>query len=156
MSLGGNASDSEFGDEIKDEVLACALKNAVEHDGKAMLGPVMSMLLGKHPELKPKAKELIKIVKEIIEEVNKLGKEEQVKLIKERFPSILVGRKVSEKERKELPPLPNVDKYTEVYKNQTKTMIMNFVPDLGSSEMPQIEGFELLPDEHQGNLMYGP
>ena len=114
MSLGGNASDSEFGDEIKDEILACALKNAVEHDGKAMLGPVMSMLLGKHPELKPKAKELIKIVKEIIEEVNKLGKEEQVKLIKERFPSILVGRKVSEKERKELPPLPNVDKYTEV------------------------------------------
>ena len=113
MSSGGSKSGNELSEKIRDEILACALKNAIEHDGKAMLGPVMSILLGRHPELKPKARELVKVVKEVIEEVNRLSKEDQVKLIKERFPDILESKR-EEKERRELPPLPNVSKYAEV------------------------------------------
>ncbi len=109
----GVGEDKSVSEKIRDEILACALKNAVEHDGKAILGPVISMLLGRHPELRPKAKELINIVKDVIEEVNRLSKEDQIRLIKERFPDIL-ERKREEKERRELPPLPNVGKYAEV------------------------------------------
>jgi len=101
-------------DKIRDEILAYALKNAVEHGGKAILGPVMSMLLGRHPELKPRAKDLVNIVREVIVEVNKLTKDEQARLVKERFPEVLEGRRAGEERKGRLPPLPNAEKYSEV------------------------------------------
>ncbi|MEM0119806.1 MAG: glutamate--tRNA ligase, partial [Thermofilaceae archaeon] len=52
-----------------------ALENAVKHGGRALPQPVMSKLLGAKPELRPRARELLKIVEEIVQEVNSLSLE---------------------------------------------------------------------------------
>ena len=38
--------------ELEKIVLKWALKNAVDHDGKAMTGPVIAKVIGENPELK--------------------------------------------------------------------------------------------------------
>ena len=38
--------------ELKEIALKWALKNAVDHDGKAMVGPVIAKVIGEHPELR--------------------------------------------------------------------------------------------------------
>ncbi len=95
--------------DVIDEIKGLALKNAVDHGGKALPGPVMSKILGRHPELRPMARELIKIVNEIVSSINKLSLEEQMKLLRENYPNLLEEKRVSEK--KGLPPLPNAEKY---------------------------------------------
>lgn len=59
------------------EILRFVLDNAVRYEGKADIGSVMGIILGAHPELKNKAKELIPEIKKIVDEVNKLSLEEQ-------------------------------------------------------------------------------
>ncbi|RLF30189.1 MAG: glutamate--tRNA ligase [Thermoplasmata archaeon] len=65
---------------IEDEIRRIAATNAVEHGGSASLKAVLSRLLGSHPELRPRVKELIPLVRRIVEEVNALPLEEQEKM----------------------------------------------------------------------------
>ncbi|MEM2020952.1 MAG: glutamate--tRNA ligase [Zestosphaera sp.] len=89
-------------------VKGLALKNAYEHGGRAVEGPVMSAVLGEHPELRPLAKALARCVSQAVKEVNSLPLNEQERLLMSEFPELLKRR--GEKEvRKTLPPLPNVD-----------------------------------------------
>ena len=80
-----------------------ALLNAVKFDGKASLKSVMGKVMA---EIKGDSKEIIKVVKEVVEEVNKLSLEEQENEIKR------LGIKFKKKEKKEmkLPPLPKAKK----------------------------------------------
>jgi len=99
--------------EVMDVIVKLTLKNAIEHDGKALVKAVLSKLLGSFPELRPQVKELEGIVSEVVSRINSMSLEEQVRLAKEKYPEILEERGVVPKV-KTLPPLPNVEKYKEV------------------------------------------
>ncbi|MCS7108321.1 MAG: glutamate--tRNA ligase [Sulfolobales archaeon] len=102
----------KFGSEVRDLILKLALKNAVDHDGKASVKPVLGKVLGTMPDLRKVVKELEDLVSEIVAEVNRMSHEDQIRLLREYFPDTLVERK--EAQLKVLPPLPNVGKYKEV------------------------------------------
>ncbi|TFH02037.1 MAG: hypothetical protein E4H14_17985 [Candidatus Thorarchaeota archaeon] len=59
-------------------ILKWALKNAIDHDGKAQLGAVIPKVIGEKPELKSKVKDIAKLGKGIISDINKLDVEEQI------------------------------------------------------------------------------
>jgi len=83
-----------------------AVENALRY-GKARLGPVINKVLGELRSLKPYAREVAKIVAQIVEEVNGLSREELERLATE----LGVGAEARRERREEkaLPPLPNVD-----------------------------------------------
>lgn len=103
-------SDEVLPVEVKRLIKGLALKNAYEHGGKAVEGPVISAVLGEHPELKPLAKDLAKYVSQVVKEVNSLSFEDQKKLLMSEFPELLEQRREKE-EKKRLPPLPQADQY---------------------------------------------
>ncbi len=88
----------------KKKIKAYSLKNALAHNGKANQGAVISALFNEGLK-KEEVKEHIKIISEILKEINNLSLEEQEKEFEK-----LKG-KVSEREVREgLPELPNVGK----------------------------------------------
>lgn len=107
------ASEAPLTEEVLKEIRGYALKNAYEHGGKAVPGPVISKVLGGHPELRPYAKAVAEAVRKIVSEVNSIPQEEQLKILEAEYPELL-EKKPKKEERKELPPLPNVDKYPQV------------------------------------------
>ncbi|KYH36091.1 MAG: glutamyl-tRNA synthetase [Candidatus Bathyarchaeota archaeon B23] len=98
---------------LREEILKWALLNAVRHEGEARIGPVMSRLLGEHPQWRSRARELTSLVREVVDEVNSWSPERQRGALLERWPQLLEERPRAE-ERRELPPLPNVDRFREV------------------------------------------
>lgn len=80
-----------------------ALKNAVEHGGKASVGAVMGKVLVERPDLKEKAKEIIPVIKKAVEDVNALPLARQKEEMENYDYSPLRKR-----EKKGLPELPNV------------------------------------------------
>lgn len=80
-----------------------ALLNAVKYEGKANLKAVIGKVMA---DFRGNAKEIIPVVKKIVEEVNSLSLEEQRKEIDK------LGIKIEEKkkEKRKLPPLPNARK----------------------------------------------
>ncbi|MCW1296642.1 MAG: glutamate--tRNA ligase [Candidatus Parvarchaeota archaeon] len=93
---------------MKDLILKHALKNAIEHGGKAIVGAVISKVIAEKPELKTRIKELSKEISEIVKEVNELSVEEQKKKLEKVAPELLEKKKIEEK--KGLKPLPNAEK----------------------------------------------
>ncbi|MCD6547592.1 MAG: glutamate--tRNA ligase [Nanoarchaeota archaeon] len=91
---------------MKEVILKYALKNAIDHDGKAQIGAVISKVLGEKKELKERIRELSKEVAEVVKEVNNMPLDEQIKKLKELAPELLEKKK----EEKELPELPNAKK----------------------------------------------
>ncbi len=98
--------------ELREIIFKLALKNAIEHSGRALPQPVISKLLGLMPELRSNVRELSSLVSEIISEVNKLSLEDQIKLAKERYPEIFERKEIAKS--RGLPPLPNVELYKEI------------------------------------------
>ncbi len=93
-----------------------ALKNAVEHGGKASVGAVIGKILAEDPSLKPHAKDLAPIVREVVENVNKMSLEEQKREM-EKFSYV-----VKKEEKKGLPPLPNAER---------GKVVLRFAPEPG-------------------------
>ncbi|MEM2320083.1 MAG: glutamate--tRNA ligase [Candidatus Bathyarchaeia archaeon] len=89
-----------------------ALLNAIKHDGKAQVGPVLGKVLAEKPELRAKVREITALVNQIIEEINLLPASKQKNIVEEKWPEELVREKIEE--NKKLPPLPNVGKYSKV------------------------------------------
>ncbi|MEM3004875.1 MAG: glutamate--tRNA ligase, partial [Candidatus Bathyarchaeia archaeon] len=98
-------------DHLKQVIRKYSLLNAVAHDGKAEEGAVVSKVLGERVELRARAKELVKLVSEIVQETNRLTLDEQKKLLSEYCPQ--PESKKTEKP-KVLPPLINADRYREI------------------------------------------
>ncbi len=90
--------------EVLDVARKHALRNAVLHEGRADLNAVVRKILAEKPEVKPKLRELIPIIRSVVEEVNKLSLEEQRRLLEEHYPEALERPK--KEERGTLPPLP--------------------------------------------------
>ena len=88
----------------KEVIKAYALKNAVEHGGKAIVGSVVNCLFNEGLE-KDKVKDIIPEVNDVLNEVNSMNLEEQKKHLSER-ENLIGHRKV----REGLPNLPGVKK----------------------------------------------
>jgi glutamyl-tRNA synthetase len=98
--------------DIREIIRRIALLNAISYEGKARVQPVLGKVLAELPHLKEKAKQIASVVAEVVEEVNKLPLKKQREIAKRRWPRALVEEKVEEE--RELPPLPNVEKYERV------------------------------------------
>lgn len=95
---------------VKELIMKYALINAISHKGKANPKAVIGKVLGENPELRPKAKEIIPLVNQIVEQVNGMGIEEQEAKLKEIYPEFFETKKEKKEEKKGLPPLPNAEK----------------------------------------------
>jgi len=90
--------------DFRDLVTKWALKNALEHSGKASVSAVLSKVIGEKPELRAKIKELNLVVQDIVGQVNAMSIDDQRKRLETLAPELLERRKVIE--TKYLPPLP--------------------------------------------------
>lgn len=99
-------------EELRKKLLKHVLSNAVKYGGKADPKAVMGKVLSEMPELRQRAKEILKVVEEVVGEVNAMSLDEQKRKLEEISPEEFREKKVEE--RKELPPLPNVEKYGKV------------------------------------------
>ena len=86
--------------------LKWALKNAVEHDGKAMIGPVIAKILGERPDLKSDIASVRRAAEKAVERVNSMSLEDQRTMLMEIAPELLEAKRVEEKR---LPPLPGAE-----------------------------------------------
>ncbi len=93
---------------LEELALKWALKNAVEHGGKALPGPVIAKMIGEDPGLKERIGEVKEAAMRAVERVNSMGLEEQRRLLGELAPELLEERRVEEE--KKLPPLPGAEK----------------------------------------------
>jgi len=123
--------------EMRELLLKYALLNAVKHQGKAQLNAVISKVFAERPDLRPKARELVSLAKEVIYEVNNLDLEKQRSIIESRWPELLEERKREEK--KELPPLPKFERVKKVVTRFAPNP--DFVLHLGSAR-PAILSYE--------------
>ncbi|MDK2849640.1 MAG: glutamyl-tRNA synthetase [Candidatus Woesearchaeota archaeon] len=89
--------------ELLDIIEKHALKNAIEHDGKANPKALIGKVISEFPEYKQKIKELLPIIEEKVSEINNLSLEEQKDLANKKYPEIFK----KEKKEKDLPELPN-------------------------------------------------
>jgi glutamyl-tRNA synthetase len=98
--------------ELRENIRKIALLNAVKHEGKAQVGPVMGKILGENPEFRTKVTEISALIGDVVQEINNLSPDEQKRIVQDRWPEALVKEKVEEE--KHLPPLPRVEKYAQV------------------------------------------
>ncbi|MFN4337234.1 MAG: glutamate--tRNA ligase [Candidatus Nitrosocaldus sp.] len=89
-----------------------ALKNAIEHDGKARVDKVTAKIIAIRPDLRVSVKTLIPIITGVVEGINRLSIDEQRSELEAIEPSIMGEGRVEPKaeakhEQFTLPPLPN-------------------------------------------------
>jgi glutamyl-tRNA synthetase len=96
--------------ELTSLIRKIALLNAIKYGGTAKTDAVMGKLLAEQPELKAKIKEIAKIVKQMVVELNQIPLSEKKRIVEEEWPHLLNRKKIETKE-KQLPPLPNVEQY---------------------------------------------
>ena len=63
---------------LKDLVYKYALQNAVKHKGKAQNGAVIGSIMSSHPEFRKEAREVSKVVGEVLNKINAMAPEEQM------------------------------------------------------------------------------
>jgi len=81
---------------MEEDILAFALQNAIDHGGKANIGPVMGKAMALYPDLKNDPKKASRMVRDIVEEVNSLALDEQ----QERLRAMGGPVELEKKERK--------------------------------------------------------
>jgi glutamyl-tRNA synthetase len=80
-----------------------ALKNSIEHDGKAHFDAVIAKFVGSKPELRSQIKSLISEIKTVVQQINALPFPDQKSLLEELAPGKVAAKKqVAEHQ---LPPL---------------------------------------------------
>ena len=115
--------------EVREVIRKIALINALRYGGEAQQKPVLGKLLGEHPNLRERIKEVTSIINEVVQEINKLSLEKQMKIVEEKWPEVLISEKVEEE--RILPPLPNAEKYEKVVTRFSPNP--DFVLHLGSA-----------------------
>ena len=93
---------------LRDLIEAIVLENAIKFGGKPSLDAVIKKLIGIKPEYsKGRIKELIPLIKEVIEVVSQMSLDTQ----RERFKEVrhLLPSEVKKEIKYELPPLPNAE-----------------------------------------------
>ena len=88
---------------MRDIVLKWALKNAIDHNGKALEKAVISKAIGEQPDLRNNMLQLKRVVEEVVKEINQLTYKQQKNRLREYAPELLHEKVTKERE---LPPLP--------------------------------------------------
>ena len=88
--------------EIEDLIKALAAKNALQY-GKAQVNSVMSALMAERPDLRQRAREIVQLVKNVVEYINSLPPDK----LREVYKGELEEARRQERQVKQLPPLPN-------------------------------------------------
>ncbi|MEN2999622.1 MAG: glutamate--tRNA ligase [Acidilobaceae archaeon] len=91
-------------EELARLVKAYALRNAVKHGGRARAESVLSMIMSDRPEMRPNAKQILELAREVVPEINRMSPEEQRALLQQEFPELSEERK--REERRAVQPLP--------------------------------------------------
>jgi glutamyl-tRNA synthetase len=107
------------GEDPKDLLFLCALQNAVRHGGVPQAGAVVGMVMGAHPELRPRAKEVSALAKDAVVDVAALSPEDRVKKLQALAPEMYEALFEKHEHRKVLPDL----EYGE------KGVVMRFAPN---------------------------
>jgi glutamyl-tRNA synthetase len=115
--------------EAKEIIKKIVLLNAIRYDGKATQKPVFGKLLGEHPQFRRRIKDVSPIINETVQEINAMSLERQREIVAEKWPEALVEEKTEE--TKQLPPLPNAEKYDRVVTRFSPNP--DFVLHLGSA-----------------------
>ncbi|CAB3290116.1 Glutamate--tRNA ligase [Methanocaldococcus lauensis] len=90
-------------ENVEKKILAIALKNAINHNGKANSKAVLGRFLAENPEYRKKAKEVSQVVEKVVKEIENLSIDDLKKMLKD------LGVNVDEKGKKEKDlELPNV------------------------------------------------
>ncbi|MDO5843852.1 MAG: glutamate--tRNA ligase, partial [Methanocorpusculum sp.] len=95
--------------DIRNEIYILALENAVKHKAVPRAGAILGSVMGGHPELRPKAKEINMMLPDILKEVEALSTEEREAKLRELKPDAI--EKMHEKKERihELPELPDAE-----------------------------------------------
>ena len=97
------------GDDPKELLFLCALQNAVKHGGVPQAGAVIGMVMGAHPELRSRAKEVSGLAKEAIADVAALSSGERVALLQTRAPAMYASLSEKHEHKKVLPDLEKAE-----------------------------------------------
>jgi glutamyl-tRNA synthetase len=89
------------------------LKNAVEFDGNPNQKAIMGKLMAERKDLRPHAKEIIPLLKKVVDEISELTLEEQKETLLAIDPDAFKEENSREEER-ELPELPNKGNYKKI------------------------------------------
>ena len=68
---------------MEEKILPIALRNAIKYNGKANPKAVLGIFLSENPEYRSKAKEIMPVIENVVEEVNKLPLDEIKKKLEE-------------------------------------------------------------------------
>ncbi len=82
-----------------------ALKNSVEHDGKAQAHAVVAKVAGSRPELRGQIKALMPEIKAIVQKINAMPLAEQKSLLEKLAPGEMATKKPTLEQQLQLPPL---------------------------------------------------
>lgn len=94
-------------DDVKRVIRGIALLNASEHNGKTRNDSVIPKVMGSRPELRSRIKEIVPLISETVEDVNKLSVELQKEELKNKYAELLVAK--PKQERTGLPPLEGAE-----------------------------------------------
>lgn len=97
------------GDDPKALLFLCALQNAVKHGGIPQAGAVIGMVMGAHPEMRSRAKEVAACAKEAIADVAALSVDERVAKLKELAPEMYAALFEKHEHKKILPDLEGAE-----------------------------------------------
>ncbi len=87
-------------------ILVIALKNAIDHDGKAQFDAVISKFIGSRPEHRSQIKALIPDIRAIVQRVNSMPPAQQKSLLEETAPGETSTSTTIKKPTIDLPSLP--------------------------------------------------
>jgi glutamyl-tRNA synthetase len=91
--------------DIEKLIKIIALKNSVEHDGKAQSDAVIAKFVGLKPEMRSQIRLLISEITTIVQEVNLLSLADQKSLLEELAPKNEIAKKHVSGQQQQLPPL---------------------------------------------------
>ena len=94
-------------EDLEKLVRVIALRNAIEHGGKAQLDAVMSKFVASRPDRRANLKDLIPEISSIIQQVNALALADQISHVKGLEPDREYNRKRTAEPGPHLPPLEN-------------------------------------------------
>jgi glutamyl-tRNA synthetase len=89
--------------DTKKFIKVVALKNSVEHDGKAQTEAVISKFVGSRPELRGQIKSMIPEIRSVVNEINKLHLPDQKLLLEELAPGEAGTKKQTKEQQTQLP-----------------------------------------------------
>jgi len=106
-------------EEIRELIEKYALQNAVKYNAAPNAGAVMGRLMGEHPELRARAREVSPLVNEVLAEVERGSPEEWQKRLEAIAPQLLAQLSIKKEPDKGLPALEGAE----------RGVVMRFAPN---------------------------